>query len=793
MKIIPLSTHITRDIESGNKLYNGKLDPKYELSELSDKNTAKYPDLTLEEAAREMANNPGYAIMPMDNLVIIDIDDAEPYNEIVDMLGPPEDEYTYIVTSDKGYAHYVFTPTEYFNNSKLRHTSRKKVRKIDVLQGKCFTWGYGAINETKQAPEGKDITYAQPIPDILVDYLVERLAVNYQKKSYSDSNYNQLYIGKELIAAIASTREYLTNYKDPDLGRAWEFFGNIAQHITPNRYKEDMRPDLFPDSLPHTVDAAEFIQSTVAKLLRDRSISADTIIDLLDLICTRFWSKPITYEHMMSKLSNLTTQSFAGITYNYDENLLKHPMVSINGGGFGKIYVDVEGNYHVETLTSLVNLGRFKRFRLNVQAKGNKYNNKLVIDKNEESLLKNLDLITIVEDITKPKGLNDIGGEIKLYNSYNKTVFHNIILGLEPEPAATVDEFPTFIKLMRNLTYDHTEYAVDRKFVVNKSLIIGDEATEQDKMIDNFLFFLSQKMKKMIYSPLIFQLNGVGGIGKGVFVDILAALSGGKFKFNLAKSNKQFNELSLNKMWGQQSEIPVTEENKEELKAVSGDKEKEIEAKGISSIIVQNIRTDFVETNNDKIFDDPRRFVLWQSFKAPDWNYDKTIHNITLELRRLCAYLRDIDPKEYNRSILTHSKYWNGNLLEDTRRDREDSFDYGHDTKLVRLLGRHKELTGREINDKLIEILGKDYWHELKKETNQLWIILYTPGVTDMRGNECTHTITVSMMKKKGIQTQRITKSKNYNKAVHRVTMELTRDQAKDFENIEDDIALIEE
>jgi len=775
MKIVPLSTHITRDKETGKKLYNDNIDPVRELGQLADVVTSKLPELTLKEAAEKMAKLPGYAIIPGDNLVIIDIDDAEPYHDIVDMLGEPEDNYTFTAKSDKGYAHYLFTPSEYFNNSKLKHTSRRKCKKIDILQGKCFTWGYGAINETKTASAELTIEDCVPIPDILVDYLIENLATKSKHTTNSDSNYNQLFIGKELIEAIDNTKEYLENYKDPDLGRAWKYFENIAQHITPNQFKEDMRPDLFPDSLPHSVDSATFIQSTVAKLLRDRSIEASVIIDLLELICTRFWSQPITYEDIISKTTNLTTQSFNGISYAFDEGLLKQPLVGINKGGFGRVFVDIEGNYHVETLTQLINMGKHKRFRLSIQARGNKFSSKKLVDKNEEVLLRELDLITPTEDITHDKGLIDLGGEIKLYNTYNKTVFHNIVIGTEQEPPATIDEFPTFIELMKNLTYDHAEFP-----------------GEQEKMISNFLFFLSQKMKKMIYSPLIFQLNGKGGVGKGVFVDTLANLTGGKFKFNLAKSNKQFNSLSANIMWGQQSEIPVNEENKEELKSISGDRETVIEAKGVDEIKVANIRTDFVETNNDKVFEDPRRFVLWQSFGAPDWEYNKTINNLTLELRRLCAYLRDIDPKDYDRQILTHSKCWNGKLLEETKRDREESFGYGEDTQLAQLLGRYKDMTGNELNDRLVEILGRDYWHEFKESSKQLWVILYSPGVTKLDGSECTHNITVSMLKKLGVKVQRITNKGDYSKAVNRVTFQLTEEQAESFSSIEEGIAPID-
>lgn len=776
MRIIPLDTYITRDVKTGKKLYNGNIDPKRELGQLSDSLTSKFPDLSLTEARDEMAALPGYAIIPGDNLIVIDIDDKEPYDSIVDMLGYPEDDYTFAVPSDKGYAHYLFTPTEYFNKSKLKHTSRKKAKGVDILQGKCFTWGYGALNETKRHPEDITIADAIPIPDVLVDYLVDNIATKVKSTQVGDNNYNQLYIGKELIKAISEAKEYLTHYKDPDLGRAWEFFEDIAEYITPNRFKEDMTPDLFPDSLPHTVDSATFIQATVSKLLRDPSIEDKVIIDLLSLITGTFWSVPITYEDMMSKLSNLTTQSFSGISYSYDEKLLTQPLVGINKGGFGRVFVDVNGNYHVETLIQLVNMGTHKRFRMNIQTKGNKFSNKKLIDKNEENLVKELDLISPIEDITKPKGLIDVGGEIKLYNNYNKTVFHNIVMGTEQEPSASKEEFPTFIALLKNLTYDHAEYE-----------------GEQERIIDNFLFFLSQKMKKMIYSPLIFQLNGKGGVGKGVFVDTLSNLTGGKFKFNLAKSNKHFNSLSANIMWGQQSEIPVNEENKEELKAISGDRETVLEAKGVDEIKVANIRTDFVETNNDKVFEDPRRFVLWQSFGAPDWDYNRTISDLVLELRRLCAYLRDIDPRGYNKGILTHSRFWNGRLLEDTKLDREESFGYGEDTQLVTLLGRYKDLTGNEINDRLVGILGEGYWHELKVPTSQLWIILYTPGATKLGGEECTHKITVSKLKKLGIKTQRITSKQTYSKAVHRVTMELTPVQLEGFKSLEQEVEPIED
>lgn len=776
MKIIPLP-HLTlkRDQKTGKKLYNNSLDTKGMLTPLMDSNTAKYSSLTLDEASQEIQKHSMYAIIPEDNLVIIDTDSTPSYSLVNDIaIAYPE---TYTPRTDKGYAHFIYTPTEYFRNSPLFHTSRKALPEIDVMQGKSFVWGYGEANETKIAPL-LNLSDAQPIPDELVDVLVSIMAKQATKVHKSDTAYNVTYIGRQLIQALHDASHYLNNDKAPSTQYVWTtyFSGSLAEHITPNRYKQRMAHDLFPDSLPHDVSASEFVQATVSKLLRDPSLSKDTIVELLLLITTQMWSEPISHKDLQNKITNLTTQEFNGIHYSYDPSILKKPLMSVNGGPEGTIYISSAGDFYVETPTDLLLMKNYRNFRTLALSQSFNISSKALIKSpsSSDEIVKSLDTIDIIEDITKPKGFikSSVVGGLNEYNKYTKTVYHNIVVGLEPEPAATREDFPTFISLLKNITADHTEYP-----------------GEQEIMIDNFLLFLSQKMKHLIYSPLIFQLNGLGGVGKGVFVDTLAELTGGKFTVDIL--DNKFNSQQENKMWGQQSEIAVTHENEEKLKAESGNKIVTIEKKFHEPYITRNISTYFVETNSDSIFNDPRRFVLWQSFSAKPWDYTKTQDKLVLELRRLAAYLRDLDLQPDQREILTHSRYWNGKLLETTKQDREDSFDYGADIQFARLYGKYIHLTGEELHSSLKTLLSDNYWYEVKDNRSELWVILQGANLT-MFGEECPHSITASDMKKLGVKTSRITNVHRYNKAANRVTFKLTKAQLDYYTMLDDGVDAVD-
>lgn len=751
MKVIPNTDSITRG-PNGKKVHsNGTA-----KTNNSDTNIAKHPSLSLEEAYNIIKKCPGYSIIPEDTLIIIDIDAEEPYNDITALL--IEEPETYNVTSDKGFQHLYYTPTDYYLASPLANgKDRISVNSIDILQNRGNVFGAGALNTTKIDHPYLNITNSLPIPNILVDYLVSKLAsynIHHQEGDYQP---NTTYIGLQLIQALKDAQEYLKNYKSPTREEAWKSFIPIAKYLIPKKYYNSMNEELHPDSIPHDVPSSEFIQATVSKLLRDPSISYEVGIEYLTLVTTQLWSNPITEKDLLSKVTNYRTQVIGGnISYAYNPALLEEPMARLNNGPYGKIYINPDSEFFVETPEDLVNLRSYARFKTSLSTLGCGMNLPAYLkSKSPERLVEQITLITLTSDITKPHGLNYRQGDISIYNTYKKELLHNIVVGLEPEPPATLSDFPVFLGLLRNLTADHKKYE-----------------GEQEKLINNFLFFLSQKLKKLLYSPLIFQLNGIGGAGKGVLVNILGQLTGGSFAMDL--DDDKFNAQSENMLWAQQSEIPVTEQNLEKLKALSGNEYRLLKVKFIDAQKVKNCMTIFVETNSDKVFIDPRRFVLFQSFTAQPWDYDKYNTRLQLELRRLCAYLRDIDVSKYNPKILNHSAAWNGKLLEETKNDRAESFGYGQDIKLIALINKFEHLSIEEFRAQIQDILGEQPWVIYKRRTAELRIVLNTPGLYK-DGQECPYNITVSDMKVKGAEVKRETNYKfdGFNKAYHYIVFRL--------------------
>lgn len=773
MKVIPTDFTISR-AENGKKLYtnihNQLVTSVPKTGSIGDSLVDKLPSLDIEEASNyinSLDNTFTYAIRPEDNVVVIDTDSVEAFNDIELVLFKIQQK-TFTVHTDKQYAHYYFHPTDYFKQSPVYHTSRRAIKspKIDIMQGKSLVWGYKATS-TKFIDDGADMFKDMiPIPDELVDYLIQKLAVASESKQVSEYTHNVTYIGKKLITALENYTNDRDNYKHFNTKEAWEkHFSSIAPYFTPNKYKDGMDDMLYPDSLDHDISASEFIQATIFKMLRDPSISYGNGMVLLGIITGEMWSSPITGKQLEEYTTNYRTQNAKGVSYQFDSKYLEMSAVSINDGPYGKIYRHTNGEYFVETQNNLINLGTWPKFIVNITSRGIEYQGlkKLLNAKHQMELAKEFSTITITEDITKPYGAIETQGDLVLYNTFRKTTYHRIILGIEDEPRATKEDFPHILMLLNNLVADHGEF------------------DEQEDIVNKFIFFLAMKGKYFIYSPLLFQLNGHGGIGKGYLADLIAKIFGGKYNLDLGRSNKQFNKDSANKLIAEQAEIPVTGENLELLKAQTGNKVKTIEPKGIDAYTVPNIETILVSTNDDSVFEDARRVVLFQAFTASKWDFHKYDALITLELRSFCAYMRDLPDNTYPGPLLSDASFWNQQTMENAKKIRQASYNYGHEGQLKDLLNRHHDMTGEELDGALQEILSHTYWWLLLVRKHILKIVLSTPGITNY-GNECPHDIKPSTMKKLGFKVQqepnhRLHPYVDFNKHPYTIEMELTPEQ----------------
>jgi len=751
MKVISLPYAITRSTLQEHtktdgtykKLYNGSLSP--ECPEIMKSAMEALKSLSLQEANTAIASLSSFAIMPEDTLVVVDTDSAKAYNDITQLTAKlPE---TFVVMSDQGFGHFYYTPTPYFLSSPVAHTSRRDVGDIDVLQGKCLTWGYGEGNSTKRAPSSRTLLDTKAIPDTVVDYLIASLAKEAPTKRHSDNQRNTTYIGTKLMQALTQV-ELMQDSKSKEYTslQLWEPFHDIARYLIPNRYKASMNKQLHPDSLPSDTSASAFVQASVTKMLLDPSISEEMGRLYLTLVTTELWSGPIDLAQLNSYLTNYTTQG-PKFPYLYDPSIMQAitgpVLVSLNKGPYGKAYIATDDTFRVEASNELVNMGKWGSFKIAMTMQGNSYATPDSVDnfKFTHRLAKaglpleitpRMQQIALVSDITKPYGLVESEKAIQIYNTFVPTVYMDIITGIEPEPASSPEDFIDFKALFFNICADHPR-------------------EEQEKLFMQFMLLLKHKALFKIYCALVFQLNGKEGVGKGVFVSILSLLLGGKRKLDVEKTNKHHNAEAENCMIGQQSEIAVTHKNWEAIKVEAGEEIKTIEPKGVDSYQVPNVETLIVETNGTDVFEDERRIVLMQGHTGQPWNYSKNMPRVILQLRALCAFIRDLDDKRFHSQTLEHASYWNGATFKNAKSLARTST--GKDTylELLEVYTHYKTMSGGDIHTALENALDISYWHMLKHNSKELWVILTNKGQR-REGEECTYYVAPTQLVSKGLQ-----------------------------------------
>jgi len=746
---------------------------------------AKAPTLSLDEAHTLTKSLDNWFVIAGANLIIIDTDSeaAEEFMRTAISEAYSSDDTvlsTYRVESDTNFSHYYYTPTEYFTDSALFSTERKALReiKIDILQGGAGAWGPGKNNYLKFEPENSTLLDVQPIPNSVVDALLieyNKEEVNQQHSDYSPFVHH---IGVQLDKAFIEVERIIAIYEKihntPPSAELWEPFHDIASYIIPNKYKSTMVYPWDPDTIPIEASSNAFVQSLVSKLLRDNSISADMIEKIASLITTQIWSRPITHTHCLSHMNNLRTQTFGDppISYAFNADLLEQPTVCLNGGAARPIYRNTKGNIVVEGAKGLIDFGTYKTFSDTMRTKGYEVLPSLTIVKRAKEptdlFLSHMRTITPINTIAKPTGLqSSIEGEQTEFNIYTRETLHNIILGLEQEPSATQEDFPTIMKLLRSVTADHAEYE-----------------GEQERLIEYFNHLMAHKAKTFTYSPLVIQMNGKGGRGKGALTSLLDIIFGKMYKIDYRKADMS-NIDKVNALFGTSAEVPVTHNVEEKIKDESGDGKQRSRALYSDAVYTKNITTLMVSTNMKKLFQDSRRFVLFSCFeseqKFTSMDYAKAIS----ELRRYCAYLRDLTLVGKNKEFLTDSTYWNGKVQAATVELVAETDEASSLGDLYKLYTSLIDLSGADIHNTLGQILGINYWQISKDSAMAIHIVCYAPGLT-RDDKECPHTITGVAASELGMKVVRNTTSstiakQGFSKSYSYIKFKLSREQYKEY------------
>ena len=480
---IPLEMSIERDKETGKKLYIDSITKK---SLSKPKLPHKWQNIKIQSP-----QSPSYAIVLGDDTLVIDCDDQVATSLIDDHLVPttPDQQDHYIVISDKGFKHFYFTPTDYYRASIIYKTSRLPIGKIDMLHGRSIVYAPCALNKTKDVLSGSELAIT-PIPDNIVDLLCELLGKRATEAQSDDYAPLTSYLAPMITQSLA-LYERTKDYRD---------LQNMMMLITPSRFKHALKPDFHPDRVPDG-EGIDYLQAITSKIGRDPSISLKLHIELLQLVTQTLWSDPLSSEELKAHTDNIAKQTYSKTgqkIFVYSPEATIMPLVSINNNPYMPIYRTLDDQYilakpkgGVEVIKGLSN---FKRAMLSKNYKmmvaNHEINNGAYMNKAIESL----DTATIKELVYHPAGIYEEDGSL-FYNIYTPNRFLGIIRNQykqEAEAKAT----PIIDSILRNLVCDHAN---------------------PEAVVHNFEMFLSHKLKTLDYSPIVFQIMGNRGVGKGAF------------------------------------------------------------------------------------------------------------------------------------------------------------------------------------------------------------------------------------------------------------------------------------
>jgi hypothetical protein len=783
MTIIPLSVSIHRDPKTGKKTYKSLTTGKWVKSPTPAGWSTTQNDLTAKQV-------PSYAIRCDDDLVVIDCDDAESTELITNLLStlPEVESKTYIVSSDKGFKHFYFAPTQYFRESSIYVAKQHALGKIDVqFSSSKLIFTDNIHNHTKSEvqsiadPSNKIGKLLVPIPNIIVDTLAERV-----KKTITqvDSDYKPLdtYLGPIIEQGLAL---YLMsgNYRD---------IQPVIQLVTPSKFRGVVGDDFHPDNIVDDGEAVAYIQALSAKIASDPSISVELHTKLISIITQRLWSYPWTDERLAQALSNLTTQKYNNgrLIWKYDPNATNQPLVSVDGGAYMPIYRTLDDDYIVtlqtgKTLT-IAGMAKFRKAlespNWSLLVNGQKINIETSVGL--KKLTKNLK--TLVRTVKAPyKKTGEFYQEDTLYyNEYVPTKYLAIVRG-DYDTEVEGGNHPIITAIIKNAMY------------ANEALYKEDPQAYpgQLSMYDKFLQFLAHKFKTMEQSPVVFHFMGDKGTGKSNVVNILHYFTEAVIPFDFNKSNSQFNKETETAIFLNGDEQPVTNKLREDVKNLSGRGERTIEDKGMTAYQIRNITT-YIFTNN-KTFPlaeelNDRRFVTCSSFGAR--RLDKVITNvpdlemsIKLELESFAVTLRDTALTKldlYRGAEAWHDEVHKKNFTE----AMEDTTEFG---QLASFLDNYKRLTGREIHNELTEIFGINYHVIISDRQDIIRLPLYKRGLLRKADNaELTHHLTISVLKERGLSSFIKTdgsKSK-YNKAIDCIKLDLSPRQYEEYKTAQEGV-----
>ena len=755
MTIIPLSFSISRNQETQKKLYTSLL-----TNETSDIQMNLPKGWSSEAYLGEKRITPSYAIRPDDTLIIVDCDDLLS-TETISSLNTSEESY--IVMSDKGEKHFYYEPTDYYRQSRLYRTSKIKAgTKIDVLHGSgCYVFASCALNHTKHDLQG-DINGLTPIPDSIVDYLVSQL-----KDITTQASGDYSPVTSYLAPLIEQSLALYTRTKD------YRDIQNLMMLITPKAFKDEVKPDYHPDRIPDGM-GTEYLKGMRAKLGRDPSISLALAIEVMTLVTQTLWSSPLSNKALENITRDLAIRTFDNGTpvFVYDPAATDQPLVSMNGYPYMPVYRTIDDEFlvakvngQVETIKGLSNFKKVVVSR----------NFSLLFDKAEIKVASQIPRVTeYMESVRvlhipyeKP-GVFDDNGTL-VYNTYVPTKYLSIVRGdYLQDSKYKAGSTPTIDALLNNLVADH------------------DTGSNMQNKLEQFI---AHKLKTLEYSPIVFQLMGNRGTGKGTFMALLNIITGLLVRTRLNASNSQFNSDMAGKLFLNEDEGFVTSNLVNLLKEYSGNKEVRIEGKGKDAMMLRNIGTYIFSSNQPQLLAetiDDRRFVVLSSFTSEKIQIPRLEENIVFEAEAWCLKLRDL--KLSNTWLYTNATLWHDSIHNDLFKERTENVQDAPGQLAYLITTLMNNLTGEQLKKQFEDILGTDFHYNLTQKGIKIYLANKSAApIRKSDNSRVPHSIKSTDIKNIGLGAYKKTDSNCsvYDKKIDYLYLDISATQMEAFSSIE--------
>ena len=782
MTIIPINMSIHRNQETGKKVYKHLHTKKVLDRALMPKdwqNSTEYADLTYKQTN-------SYMIRPDEDLIVIDCDNLETTELIEDLLVPSDTNIDhYIVVSDKGEKHFYFEPTEYYRKSKLFSTTRVAIGKIDVLHGKSLVFAPCAENETKQvfqgtpAPNSK-LGYAlTPIPDNIVDALVLQVK---EKTLAKEDDY------KPVTSFLAPLIEQaLTLYTHHTKGGNYLDMQPLMTLITPAQYREELKPDNNPARLEN--GRMNYLHAISFKISNDPSISFELHCELITTI-SNMLQRPMDSKRLKAEIFDYVRKEVNGTRWQYDPNATVQPLVSMNGSEYCPVYRTLKDEYILSkpsgAIVKLESTQKFKQamatknFSLLVNGQKVNLDTNIAMKKLQESM----ETLSVTSLPYKPTGVFMEDNSL-YYNEYVPTKYLGIIRGeykSELEYKGP-DSHPLITKIIKNVMYDN--------------LLL--ESKPGESMYDKFIQFLAHKLKKLEYSPLVFQLMGKRGIGKSMLMQIFEMLTGLFMPVNFSIKT-EFNGDIAGQIFLNEDEGLVTQQLVNTAKTLSGSKivsirklyaEKEKQRNIATYIFTTNKTTPMAETITD------RRFVTFSSFKA-DMLTEKDMEiTVALELEAFALCLRET--KLSNTKLYLDANQWHDEIHFANFNEKQQTTQHVP-SKIANLVFTLGNLTGEEIHKNLVDCFGYNYHYTITKKaptTINIPLSKHPQLIRKSDNAELTHEITREQLKAVELDSY-ISLDKNGKKTIYgenyyRLKLTLSNTQMVDWQAAVEGIEEIKE